>query len=1134
MHDDTLSDFSDQRRLVLKGVSLGVSAAVAAACGGGGGSAAASGGTGGSGATGSSSSSSSSSSSGGSSGSTGYVPATPSLFPSNGTAQFFVTSTSGASNAPFCIGQAFKQGEIPSGSDIVATGATAFQATVKNRWPDGSVKFAVLAGRASVGAGASAAVTLAKGTAATGAALAESVLAGVAPDIVVQFAGIGSVQLTDLIGKTSSYNSSTKVWSPGLVTQWISGPEMSCWIYRSAVGSSLQLYAYFEVRVWKGGVVEVVPWLENGWLNIPNPTVAHGVASVSVQGTQMFSFDFEASQSINGTATANVGFQSRCRAALIGNTCAGYWFGAAAPDLSIAHDTVYLQQTRLVPAYFSDTPSQSSALDSLPRDYAPLAQLRYSAYMPATGYAPSIGLLPMWDAFYLSSRGDARAHQSVLAHGYAAGRYSVHYRDETTGRPVRFSQYPTLALSAGNSSAGTAAPANTTPEQFFESAHQPSIGFMAYLLSGYWYFLEELQFMAGRNYLGTNTVVRQNSKGLVITNAGAYTTRGAAWVLRTLVHAACMTPDDDVLRTEYLASYKANIEFHYQEYVVKPSNPQGFCRPYSDYTANDNLYMHSTWMEDFFTGAWGYAIDLNLLDTTDTATKSELMSFFAWKAQSVIGRLGDPNDPNAYPFCDAARYTMAVAPGDSAAIDWANGGGPWYGSWRAIYNATRGTTAATDPMQTTPGNSLRGAYFPTTTSYWGNMMPAIAYAVEHNVSGAAEAWARLSGSDNWNQFVDDAMTDPEWAIRPRNAPRVPYSNPVKLDESLMPAWRQGQAINAWREISGSSLSALKASVAASGSASARINAKCGLAIDNRNAVVYAAANGGGADYAGNDVVSINLLADVPKWSEQRGSSSASSVVTDAAYYTDGAPSSRHSYFAHQFVEQRNRAMQFANAQSWGSGNTSSWTVDGFNIATKKWDVAGAYPASGASGSPVAAAVALDAASGDVYLAPNGGKHIYRWNQEANNWSDLASISFLDGSYTASAFDTQRKQLLLLGGALNSGAGLGKAVTLSASDGSYNTVTLGGADVGTLLALPSMDALGLVYAAALDCYLVCSSAGQVFRISADTFAVTLLGTSGSSMPAAVNGIYTRFLWAPKLGGVVFYPDYTGNLWFLRLL
>ncbi|WP_166882762.1 hypothetical protein, partial [Massilia mucilaginosa] len=78
---------------------------------------------------------------------------TPPVVPQPGApvpnASFTVVSTTGQASAPFCLGFAFRRGDVPAGRTL-GSDQGALQVNVKNVWPDGSLKFALLSGQASL------------------------------------------------------------------------------------------------------------------------------------------------------------------------------------------------------------------------------------------------------------------------------------------------------------------------------------------------------------------------------------------------------------------------------------------------------------------------------------------------------------------------------------------------------------------------------------------------------------------------------------------------------------------------------------------------------------------------------------------------------------------------------------------------------------------------------------------------------------------------------------------------------------------------------------------------------------------------------------------------------------------------
>ena len=67
------------------------------------------------------------------------------------------------------------------------------------------------------------------------------------------------------------------------------------------------------------------------------------------------------------------------------------------------------------------------------------------------------------------------------------------------------------------------------------------------------------------------------------------------------MQALIVTPDNDPLKSEFSSVLNENILYYYNKYIAIPNNPYGIPAPYSDYTAGDNVYQQSTWMEDFLT-----------------------------------------------------------------------------------------------------------------------------------------------------------------------------------------------------------------------------------------------------------------------------------------------------------------------------------------------------------------------------------------------------------------------------------------------------------------------------------------------------------------------------------------------------
>mgnify|MGYP007026534938 FL=1 len=526
------------------------------------------------------------------------------------------------------------------------------------------------------------------------------------------------------------------------------GHWMSSWRYRRAFPGDAHLVAWLEVRCHRGGEVEVLPWLENGFLRVAAPGARSGRVRFRLAGLLRFEQDLQ--------------LLNHQRAVLAGPDGLTHWLGTP-HVVRPRHDVDYLMATRLVPRYRVPAAVSTKLLSRLATRYTPLERAGYPLGMGAAGYDPSIGLLPEWDVAYLVTRADPRAFDAVMIQACAAGRYGTHFRDESTQAPALPSAYPSLVLdgaSAGLTSSGASSrdqytPAATGPvPPAFATSHHPSIGYLAHLLTGWHYFAEEVQFVALANHYKQTDTTREGARGLLLSQAGANTTRGAAWAMRTLAQATAVTSPGDPLRTELTAVVDANVDHHLARYVSGHHNALGLVQPYSNYNGTQDPWTSASWMDDFFTAAWGYLKDLQVCSPAQTAA---LDAFLAWKYRSVVGRLGGSGTASfGYPW--AAQYTLPYAP--SARADW-SGAGPWYTHWGEVARAMK------LPTEVESGAALDSGYPTSATGYWGNLLPALAYAVDHGAEGAAAAWQRVQSAANFAQQAAAYTDDPVWGVIPR-------------------------------------------------------------------------------------------------------------------------------------------------------------------------------------------------------------------------------------------------------------------------------------------------------------------------------------------------------------------------------
>jgi hypothetical protein len=1045
----------------------------------------------------------------------------------------YVTSATAGTKA-FCIGHAFVMGEVPTGGDVSVSGASAsVQTTQKNYWSDGSLKFAILAGTyvQSV-ASATVELSVSSGSAVSGSALTTADLK--ATGITASFNA----------GAFGSASWSGTDWDT-YAQAWISGPMMSSWLYRKQIGTDAHLVAWMEVRLFANGAVEVLPWVENGYINVSAPTNKSATYTFTLGGSSRYS-DL-------------IDLPHHCRTPLLTGTAVSYWLGTD-PGVTPKHTTDYLKATGLVPSYDSTVSAGNSRVTGLPSSFTPLQLGSHSSSMGGGGYHGGVGLLPYWDALYFTTSGDV--WKPLQWNHYNYGRYAIHYREDSTVsgasmqyKPPLFASYPNTRLSQavseaqqgiahmGSSSTGTylPVPSGTVPPQWVDT-HHPSAGFVPYLLTGRFYFLEELQFAASICFLRTASQYSQGSKGIF--DSSVDQTRGLAFSFRTLAQAAAITPDSDTtLRTQYIDSFKENVSFYHARYVAQTHNSYGWIQQNQDQDAASG-YWSQLWMDDYITMSFGYAKDL--APELDATSQAKLDALFAWKAQAVVGRLGGAG-ATEWIYRNAVPYYVSMSPSDTP--NWSTGAQPWHASWGATYDAvfsgvnssiSSSPPYAPDGSRTEGGNLVGGDFGNVTISsvpggYWGYMQPAIAYAVKHGVTGADDGWRRLTNAPNWYVHVQAGETEsPEWHVVP----------------TVLPAWRQGQAVNEWREISGTAMSGFPPSVDPgrdSDGEHGKMDAWCGLSIDTRTNTVWALANGGHDNYHGNEVVKFDLNSDEPVWTEVLASNSAGEFTypTNTVRYSSGRPASVHSYYSQQFIERHDRAVRVG---TWAVATQAAafWNMEAFDstsgVGVNGWDALNTYDPIIGSGTPVTQdhATCKDPDTEQIYFFyQNASVRRFTPGTTGGTWAQVSvgspPASAVD---SAAAWDSRRSRAFVFSRSPSGATGI--CHTFDPVTGAYTARTLT-SEPAALAA--SKGGLGMVYVPYLDAYLVRigASGNTVYKIDASTFAVTTLSTSGGTVPAvnftptstAYENVYTRWLFAPSLRGIVYFPRYSANAWFLRL-
>lgn len=272
----------------------------------------------------------------------------------------------------------------------------------------------------------------------------------------------------------------------------------------------------------------------------------------------------------------------------------------------------------------------------------PLSPGSVTTYMPMTGGRMDIGPLPAWAVIDLLD-GDAASRRLLLANADAAGAVPWHIRERTTKLPLTTDKYPNLWLDyRGNEHAPLAenfVGANGT-DWAMDDAHQPSLTYLPYIITGLRYYKDELAQQAAYVLLAYNNGYRGGAKALIDGTIPRWyeQRRGISWSLRTLATAAYAMPNDDPLHGYFDAKLRGNLADLVDKYVVKrtykAAGPlEGYVPP---------LPTVATWQEGFFAVTLGWINDMGYSDAGRTLNwmSNFLSGLFTSKADGFDPQYG--------------------------------------------------------------------------------------------------------------------------------------------------------------------------------------------------------------------------------------------------------------------------------------------------------------------------------------------------------------------------------------------------------------------------------------------------------------------------------------------------------------
>ena len=672
-------------------------------------------------------------------------------------------------NVPLTFGQVFVKGAFPANTGLAGLyngSALPLQVNVKATHADGSARHAVISAiLPQVNAGQTSALAL------TAIPAAPSNAGNTPGQVLGGFNTV--VNLT--VGGVVYSASVAPLLKLDKYTTWLAGPVANEWLASIPLTTAANvphphLAARFALRRYSNGKIRIDVTVENNWAYEPDPKNLSYDAEVLVNGQRAYA------------ATALTHYHHARWRKL-------FWSGADEPKIHVKHDTAYLVASGALPNYDQSLTVPDTTLASMKTSWdaantGPMGMAMLTRAMGTTGGRPDIGLHHAWAAMYVLSM-DERAKQVTLGLSDLGGSWPIHYRDRNTDLPVSIQNYPyvrDIRISSDSYNPATKKyedlPVCTAAGQCAvpylpDTSHQPSLAFLPYLVTGDAYHLEELLFWSNWNLITRNPVYRGYAKGYITGDQ----VRGQAWTMRTLSHAAYITPDGHPMKAYFTQILDNNIERYNTTFSAGATNQLGFIdNTLTSYAvaypgpggANTGV---APWMDDFFTSATGHILELGY---------TKIKPLLDWKARFPVGRmLGN------YCFVDGAVYSLNVRASATA---------PYFATFAEAYQATMrtstggvmvnskglayldqpcGSQAQADWRSQVDKDSnvwrqpwMAGemtGYAYSQTGYPANMQPALAVAATSGIPNAAQAWTVFM-----NRAVKPAYGEqPQFAIVPR-------------------------------------------------------------------------------------------------------------------------------------------------------------------------------------------------------------------------------------------------------------------------------------------------------------------------------------------------------------------------------
>jgi hypothetical protein len=320
--------------------------------------------------------------------------------------------------------------------------------------------------------------------------------------------------------------------------------------------------------------------------------------------------------------------------------------------------------------------------------------------------------------------------------------------------------------------------------------------------------------------------------------------------------------------------------------------------------------------------------------------------------------------------------------------------------------------------------------------------------------------------------------------------------------------------------------------ASMGTQNGMVNAWGGAVADGAKFYIH---GGGHADYYGNEIGAIDLSQESPAWDLLIERTPVASLLGGSNYYADGAPTSRHTYYAMAVAEVGGvkRLLRF-NAWSGfayngppvgGAADVRTLDVDGFNLATNQWEPGAYGPAATITGSGTG--FAQDPTTGDCYAWPTNSA-IQKYTLATDTCATVATLGGSEGDSGACAVDAVAGKLYRFAGRASA-----RCSSWALTGGSKVSETFTGPAASVLNGLTGDNpGWGIAHDTLRNVVYLMTGAAVLYRVRLSDLYADQVSSTGATPAAPTNATWGRLKYLPDLDAIVYLASWTSPLLVMR--